>query len=104
MEIILISVATALNIIVVISKLKKKRFFDSLVDVASTATLGMVFGGTLGGMTIAMISGALVTGYLWFKPLIIPQAFIDKCIRVLKGTAITLVVVAIIVFIAERLI
>ena len=104
MEIILISLATALNLIIIIVKIKKGRYFDTLVDASAMVTLGSVFGGTLGGMTIAMISGALITIYLWFQPLIIPQSSIDKVVKILKRTSIVLFIIAIIVLIGERLI
>ena len=104
MEIILIAISTAFNFVIIMHKMRHERVFDGVIDFIAMVILGSVFGGTLGGMTIAMISGALISVYLWFQPfrIIIPVKFMLKVYRTINITVAILLTVAIIVYIAER--
>ena len=75
MEILMIGVATAFNFLIIKWKLEKKRFADAAFDIGILIILSVIFGGTLGGMTIAMIASAIVSLYLIWKPPVLPKAF-----------------------------
>ena len=104
MEIILIAVATAFNFAILMHKFRNGRVFDALIDFITMITLGSLFGGTLGGMVIAMISGALISTYLWFAPfkITISKEFKSKVLDILGKTIAVLLIVAVLVAIALR--
>ena len=105
-EIIMISIATAFNFAILRYKLNLHRYADAILDFMTMLTLGYVFGGTLGGMTIAMISGALISVYLWFNParFFIPQHVKDKTMKIINIVIAVLLTVAILIFIADKVI
>ena len=70
---LLIGVATAFNFIVVLFKVRRGRYFDAAIDTSLTALMGLMFAGSLGGMSIAMVSSFLLSLYLWFNPLALPR-------------------------------
>lgn len=65
---LIIGVVTFLNLIILKIKLERERYFDLAVDVAGIVVLNYLFGGTLGGMTIAMVSSLLLSLYLLAFP------------------------------------
>ena len=102
----MISIATALNFAILRYKLQLKRYADAILDFTTMLTLGYIFGGTLGGMTIAMIAGALISIYLWFNPaqFFIPKEVKDKTIKTINITIGILLTIAVIIFIATKVI
>jgi len=68
MEVIIIGIVTFLNLIILKIKFERERYADLTLDIAGLATLNYMFGGTLTGMTIAMISSFLLSLYLFFSP------------------------------------
>ena len=104
MEVVLIAISTAFNFVIIMHKLRHERVFDGVIDFVTMVTLGSVFGGTLGGMTIAMISGALVSVYLWFQPfrIVIPKELMNKIFKAINITVVVLLIVASIVFVANK--
>lgn len=79
MELLIIGIASAFNFLIVKWKLENSRYADVTYDVLVLLMLGYLFGGTLGGMTIAMISSAIVSAYLLVRPPKTP--FFDKTTR-----------------------
>lgn len=67
-EVLVIAVATASNFLLLKWKLEHKRYADFLFDITVLFALASFFGGTLQGMVIAMVSGAIVSTFLLVKP------------------------------------
>jgi len=68
MEAILIALATAANFIFFKFKFEKERYGDVALDIASLVALSWMFGGTFGGMVVAMWAGAMISIYLYYNP------------------------------------
>lgn len=66
MEFIIIGIATFFNFMILKWKFEKERYADLTFDVVTLVAISWLFGGTLGGMTIAMISSAMIS--LWLIP------------------------------------
>ena len=66
--IILIGVVTFFNLIILKIKFEKERWADLAMDIGSIIILNVLFGGTLTGMTIAMIASFLISLYLLIWP------------------------------------
>ena len=67
-EILVISIATAVNFLILKWKFEHRRYADLVFDLATLLALASLFGGTLGGMVITMVSGALVSFFLLLRP------------------------------------
>lgn len=67
-ELIIIAIATAFNFIILKWKFEHHRYGDLVFDIIVLMALSSLFGGTLGGMVIAMVSGAIVSGFLLIRP------------------------------------
>lgn len=65
---LIIGVVTFLNLIILKIKLERERYSDLAVDVAGLVVLNYFFSGSLGGMTIAMVSSLLLSLYLLAFP------------------------------------
>ena len=57
----IITAAAALFLVFKFGKLKRVLFFDIIIDLVVTIGLGVAFFGTLGGMVIAVVAGAIVS-------------------------------------------
>lgn len=69
MELLIISVAVFLNFGLLVWKWNTRRYGDLIVDVATLVSLSYLFGGTMGGMTIALCAGAMMSIFLiFYKP------------------------------------
>jgi len=69
MELLIISVAVFLNFSLLLWKWNHERYGDFVVDVAVLSALTYMFGGTQGGMVIALCAGAMMSIFLLFyKP------------------------------------
>jgi len=64
----IISVATFINFASVKVKFDKHRYSDAVLDLGIFAAISFMFSGTITGLTIGMISSALLSIYLWFSP------------------------------------
>ena len=62
-EMIMIGIASALGILILLAKMDlwKLLGFDVLLDILATATLMIMYAGTLGGMVAAMIGGLFIS-------------------------------------------
>jgi hypothetical protein len=68
MELLIISVAVFLNFGLLKWKADNERWTDIAVDVTVLGALTFLFGGTMGGMVIALVAGALMSIYLLISP------------------------------------
>lgn len=64
----IIAFVTFFNLIILKIKYEKERYGDLTLDIASIVILNMFFGGTLGGMMIAMMASFGISVYLYFSP------------------------------------
>lgn len=65
---IAIGVATFFNFIILKWKFERKRYADLAFDIVTLVIISNLFGGTLGGMVVAMIASAFISIYLIFFP------------------------------------
>jgi hypothetical protein len=84
MELIFIGLVTAANFLILKVKAEQNRWADLLFDVFVLFFLSYLFSGTLGGLTIAMISSFTVSGYLYFYPPNIRKIFFNSNLKSLK--------------------
>ena len=68
-EILILSVATFFNIIILHLKYKRKRYADLTIDVIIFLLLGSILGGTVTGFAVATVTSALLSAYLLAQPL-----------------------------------
>lgn len=68
MDLLLIGLVTAANFLLLKIKAEKNRWADLAFDLIVLAVLSFLFSGTLGGLTIAMVSSFIVSVYLYFFP------------------------------------
>jgi len=65
---IIIGIATAINLIILKWKFEQRRFGDMALDFLALAILSAFFGTTLGGMSVAMVSSLIISIYLLVYP------------------------------------
>ncbi len=68
MELITIGLITAANFLILKVKAEQNRWADLIFDITVLSILSLLFSGTLGGLTIAMVSSFTVSIYLYFYP------------------------------------
>lgn len=68
MELVVIGLITAANFLILKVKAEQNRWADLTFDIFVLSTLSFLFSGTLGGLTIAMVSSFAVSVYLYFFP------------------------------------
>jgi uncharacterized protein (DUF983 family) len=68
MELIIIGLVTAANILILKIKAEQNRWADLFFDISVLLFLSYMFFGTLGGLTVAMVSSFVVSIYLYFYP------------------------------------
>jgi hypothetical protein len=68
MAVLIFSLATLVNIIVLRFKWNRNHKIDCICDFTILMVLLYIFGGSFEGTIIAMITGALMSTYLWFYP------------------------------------
>ena len=68
MELIIIGLVTAANFLILKIKAEQNRWADLIFDILTLSILSFLFSGTLGGLTIAMVSSFTVSVYLYFYP------------------------------------
>jgi len=60
----LIGIVTAFNLLILLAKIKARRWGDFSVDILSLIVLSAVFGHTILGMLIAMVASFIISIYL----------------------------------------
>ena len=78
MGFIIIGIVTAINMIVIISKVKRKRFEDAVFDTVLLITVAALFSGSYGGMVVAMIASMTISIYLYAYPPMFFKTFINS--------------------------
>ena len=78
MGFIIIGIVTAINMIVIISKVKRKRYEDAIFDTAFLITVAVLFSGSYGGMVVAMIASMVMSIYLYAYPPMFFRSFINS--------------------------
>jgi uncharacterized protein (DUF983 family) len=68
MNFIFIGFVTAANFLILKIKAEQNRWADLLFDIFVLSVLSFLFSGSLGGLTIAMVSSFVVSIYLYFYP------------------------------------
>lgn len=68
MELLLIAIATFSNFALLKWKADKERYADLTIDIATLGALTYLFGGTMGGMIIALVAGAMMSIFLLISP------------------------------------
>lgn len=61
-------IATALNLIILITKFKRKRYEDALLDTGLLVLVFMVLKGSELMLLIGIFSSLCISIYLWFSP------------------------------------
>ena len=59
---------TALNLIVIMIKIKKDRWLDATIDGGLLLTLTFVFGGSITGLLTAVVASSIISMYLLAVP------------------------------------
>ena len=75
MQILIIAVATAGNLIIIKWKFEHDRNEDALLDATILILLAIVFGKTIAGLQIATITSVIVSLYLLISP---PTKLVNK--------------------------
>ena len=68
MEMLVISIAVFLNFMLLKWKLDHKRYMDFGVDLIVLIALAYLFAGTMSGMAVGLIAGAMMSLYLLVSP------------------------------------
>lgn len=69
MTILILSLATFFNLVILHTKFKRERYMDMLIDVGVFVMLGAVLGGSVTGFAVATVTSALISLYLLTQPL-----------------------------------
>lgn len=68
MDVLLLGIVTALNLIFVKVKFEKGRWEDAIFDLFTLVVLTIVFSGSYGGLVIATVTSLIISVYLFFSP------------------------------------
>ena len=78
MGFVIIGIVTAVNMLIIISKIKRKRYEDAIFDVLFLITVAILFSGSYGGMVVAMIASMIISIYLYAYPPVFFREFINS--------------------------
>lgn len=73
MEYFIIGIAVAFNFLVIKYKFEKKRIADGLLDVSLLAIISFLFAGSFGGLVVATVASAIISGILFIFPPKLPK-------------------------------
>ena len=68
-------ICTALNFVVIISKYRRERYMDATLDFALLGVICFLFSSGINALCIGMIASAVISGYLWFRPVSLAGMF-----------------------------
>lgn len=80
MEVVIVGLVTAFNVLVIKWKLEHRKYEDAILDTVLLLGLSYVFAGTYAGMVVATITSLVISIYF----LISPPLFITKAVQQLK--------------------
>lgn len=75
MELFIIGIVVALNIIIILRKFKNKRYEDGIFDSFLLVAVTVIFMGSYAGLVVATVASLLISIYLWASP---PKFFSGK--------------------------
>jgi hypothetical protein len=75
MEYLVIGIVTAINLIIIIMKIKKSRYQDATLDVSLFLFVLFIFSGTYSGMVVGVVASMVVSIYLYSHP---PSIFLSQ--------------------------
>lgn len=68
-------ICTALNFVVIISKYRRERYMDATLDFALLGVICFLFSSGINALCIGMVASAIISGYLWFRPVTLAGMF-----------------------------
>jgi hypothetical protein len=68
MEVLLIGIVTAINIIVVKMKFERGRWEDGSLDLTLLVIITLVFGGSYAGLVVGTVASMVISIYLYASP------------------------------------
>jgi len=68
MEVLIVGVLSAFNLIVIRWKFNHNHKLDAILDLLMILALNLMFGGTKTGMSIAMVASFTISFYLYLYP------------------------------------
>ncbi len=80
MEVVIVGLVTAFNVLVIKWKLEHQKYEDAILDTVLLLGLSYVFAGTYAGMVVATITSLVISIYF----LISPPLFITNLVKQLK--------------------
>jgi len=75
---VVIGIVTAVNMIVVLMKVKRGRYEDAIFDVSLLTVVAILFSGSYGGMVVSMIASMIISIYLFANPPAFFGAFLRR--------------------------
>lgn len=83
---VLIGIVTALNMLIILAKFKRKRYEDGVFDTGFMILMVMIFSGSFGGMVVAMVASLCISIALFISPptftknaAVRLKDFVDEC-------------------------
>lgn len=68
MELFIIGIVVALNIVIILNKFKLGRVEDGIFDTFLLLVVTIVFMGSYAGLVVATVASLLISIYLWASP------------------------------------
>ena len=68
MEVLIIGIVTAINLIVIKMKFEQKRWEDASLDLGLLIVVALVFGGSYAGLVVGTIASMIISLYLYASP------------------------------------
>lgn len=68
MELAIIGIVVALNIVIILNKFRAGRLEDGIFDTALLVLVTVVFMGSYAGLVVATVASLLISIYLWASP------------------------------------
>jgi hypothetical protein len=69
MEILIMGIALAFNILIVLWKFQRNRVSDAIVDAGLLVLIAIVFSGSTASLMIGTVASAIISVYLLFSPI-----------------------------------
>jgi hypothetical protein len=68
MEVLIIGIVTAINLIVIKMKFEQKRWEEASLDLGLLIVVALVFGGSYAGLVVGTIASMIISVYLYASP------------------------------------
>ena len=68
MEVLLLALTVAFNLIIILWKFNHKRYFDTLIDSSLLVAVAVVFSGSYAALAVGTIGSCIVSIYLLISP------------------------------------